>query len=509
MLECRHMVTKTLGPFHFEDLEPHRFEDLVRNLLYDFRDWQSLEPTGRSGADDGYDARGWEVIRDQGSRTAQEVTESVDDAESPATNVRPWMIQCKRQRELGPSAVKKIVTESIQGDNPPYGFLLVAPVNFSKRAYDAFRGELRSRGVTEFYLWGKAEIEDMLLLPKNDRILFAFMGVSLVTQRRSKATGVRAFVTMKNKLSRAIADGEFPTETHESVLVRDINDTAYPYASGDPDAMPRPWREEIVTGFHPRGLLVESEKHFAYIDRVKREFDVVTTIDLVNRQSETDDRRRDWELRDLVRRFHEHVPQRNRATYTYSGLIRFNDVLAVDDKGDSQYRFPHIYVDFTVGYGPKSKRGPFNGRLQLLVAEVGPSVNLLEGEYQRVQFFPDSYDSVVKERKVTEVKMTLGEQARQLRKWESFHVYETDGKWSELIAGDVVQVADPPKQSSASESTWVKVIESIVLKASDCVKLFGMLSREELGRKLGAVPRSTAKVRVLELKPTFEPRAEG
>jgi hypothetical protein len=38
------------GPLHFEDLEPHRFEDLVRRLIYDFRPWRQLEATGRSGA---------------------------------------------------------------------------------------------------------------------------------------------------------------------------------------------------------------------------------------------------------------------------------------------------------------------------------------------------------------------------------------------------------------------------------------------------------------------------
>ncbi|NYG46218.1 hypothetical protein GGD67_003689 [Bradyrhizobium sp. IAR9] len=49
--------TKTTGPLHFEDLEPHRFEDLVRRLLYDFRQWRELEATGRTGSDEGFDAR--------------------------------------------------------------------------------------------------------------------------------------------------------------------------------------------------------------------------------------------------------------------------------------------------------------------------------------------------------------------------------------------------------------------------------------------------------------------
>jgi hypothetical protein len=46
----RSSITRTLGPIHFEDLDPRRFEDLVRELAYDFRDWQSIEATGRGGA---------------------------------------------------------------------------------------------------------------------------------------------------------------------------------------------------------------------------------------------------------------------------------------------------------------------------------------------------------------------------------------------------------------------------------------------------------------------------
>ena len=50
-------TTRTIGPLHFEDLEPHRFEDLVRQLAYDFRDWHSVEAIGRAGSDKGMDIR--------------------------------------------------------------------------------------------------------------------------------------------------------------------------------------------------------------------------------------------------------------------------------------------------------------------------------------------------------------------------------------------------------------------------------------------------------------------
>ena len=48
-------ITRTFGPIHFEDLDPHRFEDLIRELIYDFRDWQSIEATGRTGNNAGFD----------------------------------------------------------------------------------------------------------------------------------------------------------------------------------------------------------------------------------------------------------------------------------------------------------------------------------------------------------------------------------------------------------------------------------------------------------------------
>ena len=55
-------VTRTVNPLHFEDLEPHRFEDLIRQLAHGFRSWRYLEATGRLGQDDGVDIRAVEAI---------------------------------------------------------------------------------------------------------------------------------------------------------------------------------------------------------------------------------------------------------------------------------------------------------------------------------------------------------------------------------------------------------------------------------------------------------------
>lgn len=58
-------ATRTMNPLHFEDLEPHRFEDLVRQLIYDYRQWKTLEATGRTGGDEGIDIRAVERMQSQ------------------------------------------------------------------------------------------------------------------------------------------------------------------------------------------------------------------------------------------------------------------------------------------------------------------------------------------------------------------------------------------------------------------------------------------------------------
>lgn len=103
--------TKTTNPIHFEDLDPKRFEDLVRELIYDFRDWQTIEATGKGGDDDGFDIRAYErttdiVVDDEGNEVIRPMDGNL------------WMIQCKREKIVPPSKIKKIL-EDIDPNNPP------------------------------------------------------------------------------------------------------------------------------------------------------------------------------------------------------------------------------------------------------------------------------------------------------------------------------------------------------------------------------------------------------
>jgi len=234
-------TTKTLNPLHFEDLEPKRFEDLVRELIYDFRDWYKIEPTGRTGSDEGYDARAWEKSQIISNTSDSENNEGEDaDQEEGKHTIEGnlWMIQCKREKDIGPKRVSEIINESIKKEIP-YGFLLAAPVNFSKKSYDVFRESLRKKGVMEFYLWGKADLEHALMMPKNDRLLFAFFGISLQIKRRSHVSEIRFSVNNKNRLLRLIGNNP----THESILLRDIEDSDYPYEDRSANKSKKPKEE--------------------------------------------------------------------------------------------------------------------------------------------------------------------------------------------------------------------------------------------------------------------------
>ena len=93
-------TTRTLNPLHFEDLEPHRFEDIVRQLIYGKRNWSLIEAVGRSGADQGIDILAKELVFDQGFIPEYSPSEEDKDPIYEQFEERDWVIQCKRQQEI-------------------------------------------------------------------------------------------------------------------------------------------------------------------------------------------------------------------------------------------------------------------------------------------------------------------------------------------------------------------------------------------------------------------------
>jgi len=424
-------ITRTYGPIHFEDLEPHRFEDLVRELIYDYKDWQSIEATGRSGSDDGFDIRAYE----KAVATDEQPIDDTEEGDVPhPMEGNLWMIQGKREKEIGPTKIRSILAD-VDKTNPPYGYILAASANFSKKTYDVFREDLRKKGVMEFYLWGKAELEDMLHLPKNDRILFTFFGVSLVSRRRSRATEIRSTVAVKNKLFRVLGEGQ---NLYKPVLIRDLKDIHYPFKSEYPNFATKPrWKEYVAFAHYPHGLRVHSRRYFAYVDRDKKEWDFTDVVDLTNRQVEEEDERKEAVAkRELVEDVWKFFPRANQAHFHVDGFVRYSDVAIVDDKGDVLYPFPHIYVDFV------GERGPFGWFFEGF--QLGERRFFLSEDYKRIKVFPKSFKKsklgkIYRDKSIVLDPKTL----ENLKKYEPVEaLYESDGRYSYLKPRDVIAIAD-------------------------------------------------------------------
>ena len=145
-------VTRTMNPLPFGDLEPKRFEDLVRALIYDFRRWRTLEATGRSGSDRGYDARGYEIVE------ASAPNDELSDEEKQITGSdRIWLIQCKREDRIGPTLAASHLAAIEIGTDEVYGMIFAASCDFSLVTREVIRSWARERNISEVHVWGKGE----------------------------------------------------------------------------------------------------------------------------------------------------------------------------------------------------------------------------------------------------------------------------------------------------------------------------------------------------------------
>ncbi len=378
--------TRTIGPLHPEDLEPHRFEDLVRQLAYDFRPWRKLEATGGAGSDDGFDARGYEIVGVQAAPSIErEADEEADDNgdEADATADRLWMIQCKREKAIGPTKLRQYV-KAITADQPEplHGLVFAAACKFSKTAYDAFNDEVRKVGLAESYLWGAADIEDQLFQPKNDHLLFAYFGISLQTRRRSLKTEIRAKLATKRKCIKHLRFAG-------TILVRDPTDERYPYL--DRDLARREdqgrWAAYTVADCKHDGVHVLRSSFFAYVNAATEEWDIAETVDDA-RLSQWEDPWHDDKVQEGDRaKIHEQwaaLPHANRAKFDVRFVIPYENILDIDVGGDEIMNRSHVYTVPWV-----TAKGPFSDeRIELRGDTRDASGEVLPRKGKRVKIFP-------------------------------------------------------------------------------------------------------------------------
>jgi hypothetical protein len=378
--------SRTIGPLHFEDLEPHRFEDLVRQLIYDFRGWKQLEATVRTGSDDGFDARGFEG-------TPEREIDNGDDEEQGERLLaedRVWLIQCKREKQIGP---KKLVAyfDAIGAEEASqlYGIVFAAACDFSKAARDAFRHKTRSMGLAEAHLWGKAEIEDMLYQPKNDHLLFAYFGISLQVRRRSLQSNLRARLAAKRKATKCLQNWG------AEVLIRDASDERYPYFDGDAH-MQRfdrgRWGLYNVDRCQHDGVHILFRRHLAFLADDEAGWDYAEKMNdaspldnpwMTDADEEIVKARR--AARHEAMEVWDQLPEKNRAWFEIFLIVPYDSILAIDEDGDEFFKGPHIYTaPFTAAHGPFL---PYE-RVKLETIGQWSARQGIPGECRRVKIFP-------------------------------------------------------------------------------------------------------------------------
>ena len=376
------IVSKTLGPLHFEDLEPKRFEDLVRQLVYEFKPWRRLEATGRAGSDDGFDARGFEMLDDRPLAT----DEAEESALAPLTD-RLWLVQCKRERTITPAKLANYLDDIRLGDGEAlHGVIFAAACDFSKTSRDTFARKCEALGVKESHLWGKAELEDKLFQPNNDSLLFAYFGISLAIRRRSQRADLRARLALKRKAYRILGP-----KTHYHVLLRSPDALDYPNADAYPDFKRQPpWLVRPFRGFTYEGLSICIRRYFAYLGDDGQTWDAAMALNDAYGSAHQDPWREDeeLELRSLIHSAWAALPERNQAWLEVLGIIAFDALLDIDELGDEFVPEPHIYVPFV------GRDGPFQG----FVCEVASierydprKVYLKDDTEHRISAFPEEY----------------------------------------------------------------------------------------------------------------------
>lgn len=362
-------ASKTLNPLHFEDLEPHRFEDLTRQLVYDLKDWSALEATGRSGGDDGYDVRGIERI----------LSEPVDDDEEAVVSEKIWLIQCKREKTITPKKIEKYIGDCLSDKKESVsGVIFVAPCNLSKKTRDAFYGKMREYDIEDCILWGNGELEDQLFQPRNDHLLFAYFNVSLKVHRRSRKTQLRSKLAMKRKALKSLGSGE-------TVLIRDPEADAYPYSGEIKDfEKNRQWLVYRVSEHYYDGIKILTGRFFAYLDENGKNFDFAHICNDAFEREDVWRKNTDCDLRSEIWKLWDEIPEASKGWLTVESLIPYESILAIDEDGDEYVQGPHIYVPFS------RENGPFEDGQYVTLKTNGYPGNEISPECDdRVEYFPE------------------------------------------------------------------------------------------------------------------------
>jgi len=340
------IVTRTTNPLPFGDLEPKRFEDLVRQLAYDFKPWRRLEATGKSGSDDGFDARGHEkVFSTDVAAFANDADQSAEEANKVLAD-RLWLVQCKREKVIGPKKMRSYLGGIVLDPaGPLHGIVFAAACEFSLSTRNELASWCRDNGLSEWQMWGRSELEDMLFQPKNDGLLFAYFGISLTIRRRSIVNTKLQEIAVKRKLW-SILDGS----SHVPMLLRDVDDATYPFYDAGKAVR---WKVREVLKLGAQGVWVALGRAPAWLSPDHEQWDAAlmafdTELHLLDPWCEPDSVSHVACVQQAEKQWQQ-FPLTERAWFHLTGVIPYQNIVAIDDIGDEHFEGTHIYIAHWAG----------------------------------------------------------------------------------------------------------------------------------------------------------------
>ena len=347
---------RRFGSLDLEGLSPDRFEDLLCQLAYRFRAWRVLDASGVTAADGGLVIRGLE----RGGSTTTTLSSGMAGDEDATAPGREWMFFSRTSGDTSAAALRALVEEAVAGQ-PPHGLVVALPGEATAPVQTAFREAVRRYGIIEGHLWSRRDIERMLALPEHDHLLFAYFGLSTGHGRPSRQTRVHDRIRVKRQLLEALHAPTITRRLLADVLVRDVEDTAYPSAEAIPGFIRLtcpPWHAAIIERALTDGLLVRRFAYDGWVrpdgswDLIEETASVPSPLGLAYRQRLSDGADDDGFAGMPVDPLLDQVPVGEHVFIYEAWTLPFDHIAEVDRFGDPIHPGPHIYCHFTGEDGP-------------------------------------------------------------------------------------------------------------------------------------------------------------
>ncbi len=326
--------TRTTNRIHFDDLNDRRFEDLCLQLVYRSNTWEDIYHDGRVGSDDGVDIRATELLQN-GAR-------------------RNWFVQCRRYKKAASAELKKAVNDTLKKEKtPPDILLVIVACDVSLKARTSFEIFARNKGITTPKLWPSSILETKLYSDFPD-LLFAFFGISLAQEKRTKETLVKRNLTMKRKVAKVLKG----FKRGHNIIVRSIDDESYPDIDEIETGRISSWFKTEFDEIYHDGIDIILNVNYIIIEKEPSFWDAKwSKIDPQNLDIPTRAIKSTSGSTEFVYDWKEKIDLKKveiLKTY-FIGRIPYRNIIEIDEDGDEYGSYPHFYCNFAIDGMPYSQ----------------------------------------------------------------------------------------------------------------------------------------------------------